>query len=327
MESGLLTSAGVSSTEEKAYTSLLRDGPATRGELADRLGLSGSRVAQLVGELQRKGLAHRTPPPHEAYVAVPPHVAVAQLIERRHDELSRVRDSVNILAALARPEPTRRRTEELIEIVQGRAAVQHAFDRVQRAARTEVLVLDAPPYAGSHTDLNDVEVSLLSSGITYRGVYAEEALATPELVASIAEHLLAGEQARLAATVPIKLAVADRKLALLPLSWSDAAQDTAVLVHPCGLLDALIALFESVWNAASPLVVTPEHQVEAPGEISDVDRQLLSLLVAGMTDEAVGARLRISRRTVVRRVHHLMSVGGARSRLQLGWRAKELGWL
>jgi hypothetical protein len=35
----------------------------------------------------------------------------------------------------------------------------------------------------------------------------------------------------------------------------------------------------------------------------------------------------MSRRTVVRRVHHLMTVSGARSRLQLGWQARERGWL
>jgi hypothetical protein len=37
----------------------------------------------------------------------------------------------------------------------------------------------------------------------------------------------------------------------------------------------------------------------------------------------------MSRRIVlrVRRVQHLMSVTGARSRLQLGWRARERGWL
>ncbi|NUO55668.1 MAG: transcriptional regulator TrmB, partial [Hamadaea sp.] len=52
-----------------------------------------------------------------------------------------------------------------------------------------------------------------------------------------------------------------------------------------------------------------------------------SLLIAGMTDEAAGARLGLSRRTVVRRVQHLMAVAGAQSRLQLGWRARELGWL
>ncbi|GAA4989198.1 helix-turn-helix domain-containing protein [Actinopolymorpha pittospori] len=354
MDGGVLSATGVTAEEEQAYVSLLREGPATLRTLVARLGLGRPRAAQVVAELQRKGLAHRTPAPHEAYVPVPPHVAVEQLIERRQSELAKVRDDVPLLAALARPEPTQRRTEELIEIVQGRAAVQHAFAQVQRAARSEVRVLDAPPYA-AEGGINEVELSQLAAGVAYRGVYAEEALATPDLIRSIAQHLAAGEQARLAATVPTKLAVADHALALLPLSLSprsrdgahdwagdtlgdpaqnaardpvqDTAQDTAVLVHPCGLLEALIALFDSVWTAASPLVVTAAGEVGAPGELTELDRSLLSLLVAGLTDEAAAVRLRVSRRTVVRRVQHLMIAAGARSRLQLGWRAKELGWL
>ena len=346
VDGGVLSAAGVTAEEEQAYVSLLREGPATLRTLVARLGFGRARAAQVVAELQRKGLAHRTPAPHEAYVPVPPHVAVEQLIERRQSELAKVRDDVPLLAALARPEPTQRRTEELIEIVQGRAAGQHAFAQVQRAARDEVRVLDAPPYA-AEGGINEIELNQLAAGVAYRGVYAEEALATPDLIRSIAQHLAAGEQARLAATVPTKLAVADRSLALLPLSLSprsrdgahdgtgdtlgapaqDTAQDTAVLVHPCGLLEALIALFDSVWAAASPLVIIAAGEVGAPGELTELDRSLLSLLVAGLTDEAAAVRLRVSRRTVVRRVQQLMIAAGARSRLQLGWRAKELGWL
>jgi len=146
-------------------------------------------------------------------------------------------------------------------------------------------------------------------------------------MAAIATYLRAGEQARLTHTVPIKLAIADRTLALLPLEWTSQTPDAAVLVHPCGLLDALAALFESIWALATPLTLTGSDQVAALAEISADDHELLSLLVAGLTDEAAGARLGMSRRTVVRRVQHLMAVTGARSRLQLGWRARERGWL
>jgi DNA-binding CsgD family transcriptional regulator len=146
-------------------------------------------------------------------------------------------------------------------------------------------------------------------------------------MAGIGEHILAGEQARLAPEVPTKLAIADHSLALLPLVWTSAARDAAVLVHPCALLDALVALFEGVWKAASPLALNDSGTAVALADITAEDRKLLSLLVAGMTDEAAGARLGMSRRTVVRRVRQLMETSGAQSRLQLGWRARDLGWL
>jgi DNA-binding CsgD family transcriptional regulator len=203
--------------------------------------------------------------------------------------------------------------------------VQRAFEHVQRVARLHVRLLVAPPYAAT-SPVNDVQLDR-GRDVTYRAVYTTEALDEPGFLDAVTGHVRAGEQARLAPSVPTKLAVADSTLALLPLVWTEAAQDAAVLVHPCALLDALIALFEGVWVAASPLVLSGSGTATALAEISDEDRRLLSLLVAGMTDEAAGARLGMSRRTVVRRVQHLMETAGAQSRLQLGWRARERGWL
>jgi DNA-binding CsgD family transcriptional regulator len=158
-------------------------------------------------------------------------------------------------------------------------------------------------------------------------VYDVTALDDPAIARNVSTHVRSGEHARLAESLPTKLAVADRELALLPLAWTTSAHDAALLVHPCGLLDALVALFETVWVQATPLVMTDATAPSAEAAISADDRHLLSLLVAGLTDEAAGARLGVSRRTVVRRVQHLMERTGSRSRLQLGWQARERGWL
>jgi DNA-binding CsgD family transcriptional regulator len=336
----MLEAAGLGAVEESAYLALVRRGPATEADLAARSGLSLARTHRAVATLQREGLVHRTPPPHDLVVPVPPDLAVDHLITRRHEELERVREAAQRLASEALARPVNRRTEEMIEIVQGRSAVVHAFERVQRGARREMRVLAAPPYSES-VGVNRTQLDREAAGVVYRAVYGIEAIEVPGAMATLAAHLAAGEQARLAPDVPIKLAIADRTLALLPLAWAEAAsptqpvgtgpgqrfQDAAVLVHPCGLLDALVALFESVWAQAVPLVPDERDGAAAPVDISEDDRRLLALLAAGLTDEAAGARLGMSRRTVVRRVQHLMALCGARSRLQLGWRARDRGWL
>jgi hypothetical protein len=51
------------------------------------------------------------------------------------------------------------------------------------------------------------------------------------------------------------------------------------------------------------------------------------LLLAGMTDDAIGRQLGLARRTVVRRVHELMARAKASNRLQLILRAAQLGWI
>jgi predicted transcriptional regulator len=322
----MLEAAGLGAAEESAYLALVRRGPATEAELAARAGLSAARTRRAVATLQREGLVHRTPPPHHLVVPVPPDLAVDHLISRRHEELERVREAAQRLAAEAMAPPAPRRVREMIEIVPSRSAVVHAFEQVQRAARQEMRVLAAPPYAGN-VAVNRTQLDREAAGVVYRTVYGIKAIEVPDAMTVLAAHLRAGEQARLAPDVPIKLAIADRALALLPLAWTAAAQDAAVLVHPSGLLDALVALFESVWVQAVPLAFDEEDGTAIPVDISEDDRKLLALLAAGLTDEAAGARLGMSRRTVVRRVQHLMAVCDARSRLQLGWRARDRGWL
>lgn len=262
---------------------------------------------------------------------VPPELAVEQLIRRRQEELERTREAAHRLAAEAQNRSSNRRTEELIEIVSGRSAVGQAFDRVQRTARREVRVLVAPPYADPAA-VNRTQLDREAAGVTYRAVYDVTALDDPAIAGNLATHVRSGEHARLAESLPTKLAVADRELALLPLAWTASAHDAALLVHPCGLLDALVALFETVWAQATPMAMTDMAMTDAAGPSADAavsadDRHLLSLLVAGLTDDAAGARLGISRRTVVRRVQQLMQRTGSRSRMQLGWQARERGWL
>jgi predicted transcriptional regulator len=323
-EVNVLEALGLGNSEESAYLELVRHGPASVPELADRTGLPASTVRRAVTGLHRKGLVRRTPPPRDLVVAVPPDIAVDDLIQHRRDELERVREAAQRLFAETHERVQNRSTEQLIEIVPA-ARVLGAFEQIQRTAQTEVRILVAPPYL-TPSEISQLQFERAAAGVAYRSVYGHEALGRPGFMAAITMYIHAGEQARLTHTVPMKLAIADRVLALVPLDWTSPNSD-AVLVRPCGLLDALLALFESIWALASPLMVSGSGELANLGEISAEDNELLSLLVAGFTDEAAGARLGMSRRTVVRRVQHLMKVTGARSRLQLGWRARERGWL
>jgi DNA-binding NarL/FixJ family response regulator/DNA-binding MarR family transcriptional regulator len=317
---------GLTAIQEQIYLVLVRRGPTSVARLAGRAGLDETRVRRAVSALVREGFVHLTPAPEERVVPVPPELAVEQLVRRRHDELERARDAARRLADEAYRPPGSRRTEELIEIVVGRAAVGRAFERVQLAASREMRVLVAPPYAIPKA-VNRTQLERQAAGVVYRAVYDRSGLDDADFAGTVATHLRSGEQARIVEALPTKLAVADRALALLPLAWTTSAHDAALLVHPCGLLDALVALFERVWTQATPLAPASADGLSGDPTITVEDRQLLSLLVAGLTDDAAGARLGMSRRTVVRRVQQLMERTNSRSRLQLGWHARERRWL
>ncbi|MEV5574774.1 LuxR C-terminal-related transcriptional regulator [Spirillospora sp. NPDC052269] len=111
--------------------------------------------------------------------------------------------------------------------------------------------------------------------------------------------------------IPLKLAIADGATAILPFSSDEREMvDSAFVIHAGNLLDALVRLFELLWPSSIPL---PGQ--DAPVE-TDLDRQLLTLLAAGLKDDAAARQLGISVRTLNRRVSDLMQRLGARTRFQ-----------
>jgi len=121
--------------------------------------------------------------------------------------------------------------------------------------------------------------------------------------------------------VPLKLAVADRAAAILPLTRESGTMvDSALVVHTSTLLDALIELFELLWSRAVPVSAG-----DAAGERPD--QQLVTLLAAGLKDEAIARQLGVSLRTVHRRTGDLLGRMGARTRFQAGLQAARLGLL
>jgi DNA-binding NarL/FixJ family response regulator len=100
--------------------------------------------------------------------------------------------------------------------------------------------------------------------------------------------------------------------------------ESAIIVHPSALLDALGSLFESVWQRSLPLAAFQGGTGAAGAGLSDEQRRLLQLLAAGFTDEAIARKLDRGHRTVQRHIGTLMELLSAQTRFQLGLRAAAL---
>lgn len=64
-----------------------------------------------------------------------------------------------------------------------------------------------------------------------------------------------------------------------------------------------------------------DHRTASPPELPSDQHELLRHLAVGLSDQAIGRRMGMSRRTVQRRVRSLMDHFGVRTRFQLGMRA------
>ncbi|APU16803.1 MULTISPECIES: helix-turn-helix transcriptional regulator [Actinoalloteichus] len=409
----MLEAVGVSPIEEAVYRALLSAPRQTVAELARRCGHGTDAVRRATTALERLGLASRVAGRPVRLIAARPDVAVDALVARRREELGQVRlEARRLLSEM--PADQQHRPDQLVEILAGRSAVSARFAQLLQTTREELLVFDRPPYAGDYDRSNRQVVGLLNVGTTVRGVYTPESMELPGALEAALAAARLGEQSRMHPAIPMKLAIFDRRAALLPLVIEDQ-MDSALVVHSSALLDALVALFELVWQLAVPLagsgagarrgrgdaasrvtagmcspisgqrrtvagtgprpasVVSPsvvnrpvvsaeadaagplrgasEIGVMAslvggtgtPGEVGrpwahaevhddsavviDSDQRLLTLLAAGLKDEAIARQLGVSTRTVSRRVADMLDVLNSRTRFQAGVMAQRQGWL
>jgi sugar-specific transcriptional regulator TrmB len=313
----VLEGVGVTPLQERVYLALVDTPWATPASIEQAVGVSASELRDCLATMESLGLVSRTTDDPPRLVPAPPDVAVEALVARQQEGVERARSGAAALMGRYLVDPRTVGCDGLVEIMQGRDAVRQRFHQLQVGATEELLVLDKPPYVTPHHD-SDTQRSLLDRGVCARTIYEQQALDRPEIVAHIRELGGRGERARLVPTLPLKLAIADRRVALVPLTSDQPPMEASALVHPCGLLDALIELFEVLWDRAAPLRLHAPSG-DGDGDVSARDQELLALMVAGMKDEDIATHLEVTVRTIGRRVAHLMGTVGARTRFQLGW--------
>lgn len=327
--------AGLSSTEESVYRLLVTRGETSVGDLSDRSGLSASAIVTTLATLVSQGLASRTDGVPELYQATPPDVALTPRINRHAEALDVARVAVASLVDAYQEATSRQNTSHLIEFVTGAEALRQHLQRIQSAAQDEMLWFCKPQYVAMPAGTNESEFQALARGVRYRVLYEKAYFDDEGAVSNVARAVRAGELARAVPHLPLRLAIADRSIAVCPLVPGGAGGSPvppfAALIRDSSLLAALIALFERYWEDAVPLPVDGSGTVTdtrvSEEALSSVDRGVLSLLVAGVADKAIVTQTGLSRRTVQRRVQRMMQLAGATTRTQLAWQAARRGWL
>ncbi|MFD0269750.1 helix-turn-helix domain-containing protein [Streptomyces sp. NPDC127106] len=324
----MLSAIGLDEGQEAAYRALVALGASEVPDLAHRLALPVPQTERALRHLERHGLAAQSSARPGRWVAAPPGVALAALLARQRHELEQAELSAALLAQEYRGEAAEPTVHDLLEVVTGASAVAHRFRQLQLGAAHEVCALvTGRPHAVTAADNEEEERAAAARGVVFRVVVDQDVLGGPTGIREASTALARGEQVRVTDRVPTKLVIADRSLAMVPLT-ARGAEPTALVVHASGLLDSLVGLFEAVWREAVPLRLGATGAAEASAGVPDAtDLEILTLLLAGLTDASVAKHLELGLRTVQRRVKGLMELAGVTTRLQLGWHARERGWV
>ncbi|TDW71294.1 helix-turn-helix domain-containing protein [Kribbella pratensis] len=314
--------------EEQTYRLLVGLSAARAAELAEVAELPQHEADEVLQRLQAKGLVTVQAADEPVFSPLPPDVAFGTTLLRRQESLEAARKTVAALSEEFRASASRRDAHHLVEVIVGATTLRERLRDLQNAAREEILwFCRANPLAMQGAD-NTEEYGALSRGVRYRAIYERALIETPGELDSIAEGVSWGEEARVLPTLPVRIAIVDRSTAICPLVRDDESigEPSAAIINRGQLLDALLALFESYWELATPVRLQPDDDQPVEG-LDDSERLLLSLLVAGVPDKSIATQLGISRRTVQRRLDRLMALAGVDTRTGLAFQAAKRNWL
>jgi DNA-binding NarL/FixJ family response regulator len=318
----MLTVLGATAAEDAVYRVLATCVSASEDEIADAAGLSRDDVRTALASLLERRLADRLPETPTRFVAGSPAVVQATISERLA-ELRAAQQTLDGLASRYRANTLARTAGGVFEIIRGKEALQRRSSRIARSARSELLCLVKKPFIAFQPG----EGLESRASVRRRVVYETAVLAQPGLVERLRTSR-AREEARAHTQLPIKVLAIDRSLAMMPLAQHDATP-VGLLVRESTVLDALLTLFEYVWTTAIPLHLdgSAHQRDETVPDLSAEDRELLSFLLAGLSDEAIAMNRKVSVRTVQRRVHALMGLANVQTRMQLAWEAAQRKWV
>jgi sugar-specific transcriptional regulator TrmB/DNA-binding CsgD family transcriptional regulator len=323
----VLDAVGLDEAHTAVYRLLLGLPSADVEEVARQASLSVRDARGILDDLEQLGLIARQASAPDRVVASPPSVALRPMLLERERRLTEAHEALVHLSDLYREGAAQRTAPDVVDVVLGPEAVVQRLGQLQASAVHQVSAFVLEEVALLAGADNTEEDRALARGVSYRVVVETAVLDRPGFVDTVRDLQPLGEEVRVLPRLPTRLFIADESLALLPMySHGERKVSGALLVHPSGLLDLVLAMFEEAWRSA-PALLAELGVVREFDEAGVIDRDLLNLLLLGLTDAAAGAQLGISVRTVQRRIADLMELAGVTTRIQLGAEAVRRGWV
>jgi DNA-binding CsgD family transcriptional regulator len=300
--------------------------------LAGHLGWTPDQVKETLDELARLSLVRPSDQQPGGLLLVNPEVGLASLLARQEQELTQRQHEITsgrlaiseIVAEYVNLVQNKRRMD--VEELTGVEMVRIRLEQLARDCTSEAMELST---GGGQSAANlrasrPLDQELLGRGVIMRSLYLESVVNHPQTVEYLQWLTGLGARVRLAAALPLRMIIFDRELAVIPSDPGNTSAG-ALLLSGDGIVSALCALFEYIWEQAPAFGSAPGWDRKTG--LSTQARAVLSLLAQGHTDDVVARKLGISVRTSRRITAELMTTLGARSRFQAGVIAGERGGL
>ncbi|AKN72633.1 erythropoiesis-stimulating protein [Streptomyces sp. PBH53] len=298
--------------------------------LCRRTGLSESAVHTALDRLSEMALIRPASGDAQRLHAVRPHLAMEILLARKQAEVAAQQQqleesraaAVRLISEFAGDDPEASRDD--VEHLRGLDNIRDHLAAMNRTVESELMTFapGGPQTPDNMRNSRPLTQELLGRGVAIRTIYLDSIRNDPATVAHAEWLTSVGVQVRAVPTLPNRMIIADRRVAVMATDSDDTA-DGAIVIRTPGVLATLCALFETTWQTAEPF----SAPVQAPPEdaLTPQQHEALRLLAQGATDETIAKRLGVSTRTARRISTGLMAHLDARSRFQAGVHAVQRG--
>ncbi|MGH9277745.1 MAG: TrmB family transcriptional regulator [Acidimicrobiales bacterium] len=248
--------------EARVLLALLRLGSANTAHLARVSGVPRTSTYQVLEELNRKGLAQRMSVDGPAVWASPGRDEVFHRLDALQEERLRQHRlrAASLREQLAATFPEAPEAAgPYVHVIQGAAQVSSIYDRLLGDATAELLVFNRPPYSYPPDQVSDTVLATVRRGVQTRVLYQGPQWDDPSAEGfreAMATYHRAGVEGRLVDELPIKLAIADRRVALLAMTdpvLPEIGFPTTLLVEHPGFAELQAGAFERLWESARPV--------------------------------------------------------------------------
>jgi HTH-type transcriptional regulator, sugar sensing transcriptional regulator len=252
---------GLTPNQSRAYVALLRHGSATATEIALRASVPRPKIYDVLQSLERYGLCASGGGRVSSWTAVPPDVALPDLVRSREQErraqAERDQELATSLAELL-PEPTHTAPAPelpIIEALIGRARIAETFERLVNSTERALDIVQARPFVQLSERWNLLEAEAIARGVEVRVLFTPEAAQDPARWQSL---VAAGGEGRVSNNLALKLAIRDGEEALVALrdpSFKSHDEDgmTSIRIIQPDLVAPLQTLFRREWRRGAPL--------------------------------------------------------------------------
>lgn len=227
----------------------------TSAEVAGGTGISTRQVSRLLRHLATDLLAVQVGRSPGRWSASPPRAAIGAMLARRRTRLAELEMYAEQLHEVYNSTANHRFASDQFEILDTPARVSARYTHLLGMARVEVLHLAMPPYIAAEAGDSPVGLEtqevVIRQGVRFRSVYDADTFDDFLSVETARRGDQMGGEIRLSTGLPMKLVIFDAAAAIMPLRTDNPAFGSLLVYSPT-LLQVLSALFEKLWEHATP---------------------------------------------------------------------------